>query len=67
VLACILTFVAGMPKTTAVTKPIAVVPGENDILSPMTGTVLALDQVPDSTFAAGLLGQGAAIIPRTIK
>ncbi|QOV67378.1 PTS beta-glucoside transporter subunit IIABC [Citrobacter sp. BDA59-3] len=67
VLACILTFVAGMPKTAAVTKPITIVPGENDILSPMSGTVLALEQVPDSTFAAGLLGQGAAIIPSDNK
>ena len=33
----------------------------------MTGTVLALEQVPDSTFAAGLLGQGAAIIPSDNK
>jgi PTS system beta-glucosides-specific IIC component len=24
----------------------------------MTGTVLALDQVPDTTFASGLLGNG---------
>jgi PTS system beta-glucosides-specific IIC component len=41
--------------------------GENDVLSPMTGTVLALDQVPDTTFASGLLGSGAAIIPSDNK
>ncbi len=33
----------------------------------MTGTVLALDQVPDATFASGLLGNGAAIIPADNK
>lgn len=33
----------------------------------MTGSVLALDQVPDSTFASGLLGQGVAIIPSVGK
>jgi len=63
VLACVMTFVAGMPKAPVITKPIAVPPGENDILAPMTGTVLALEQVPDSTFAAGVLGEGTAIIP----
>ncbi|WP_408580275.1 glucose PTS transporter subunit IIA [Acinetobacter baumannii] len=29
----------------------------------MTGSVLPLEQVPDTTFASGLLGQGVAIIP----
>ena len=33
----------------------------------MSGTVLALDQVPDSTFASGLLGKGVAIIPAVGK
>ena len=63
VLACVMTFVAGMPKVPVVTTPIAVPPGENDILAPMTGTVLALEQVPDTTFATGVLGEGTAIIP----
>ncbi|WP_278808750.1 PTS beta-glucoside transporter subunit IIABC [Obesumbacterium proteus] len=36
---------------------------ENTVLSPMTGTVLALENVSDSTFASGLLGRGAAIVP----
>ncbi len=62
ILACALTFFAGLPRKTI--EPMAVVKaGENDVLSPMTGTVLALDQVPDSTFASGLLGKGVAIIP----
>lgn len=34
----------------------------NDILAPMSGSVIALEQVPDSTFASGLLGKGVAII-----
>lgn len=65
VLACIMTVVAGMPRSASVsqaqTVPAAV--GEDDILSPMSGTVLALDQVPDTTFASGLMGSGVAIIP----
>ncbi|WBM69494.1 PTS beta-glucoside transporter subunit IIABC [Buttiauxella sp. WJP83] len=66
VIACALTWVAGLPRTETDAPVIAQVT-ENDILSPMSGTVLAMDQVPDSTFASGLLGDGAAIIPRTGK
>jgi PTS system beta-glucosides-specific IIC component len=33
----------------------------------MTGTVLGLSQIPDPTFASGLLGQGVAIIPSDNK
>lgn len=67
VLSCAMTLVAGMPGRAAESTPVAVPPGENDVLSPMTGTVLALDQVPDTTFASGLLGNGAAIIPSDNK
>lgn len=64
VIACVLTFIAGLPRTTSEQAAVVVAPvSENDILAPMTGSVLALDQVPDSTFASGLLGQGVAIIP----
>lgn len=63
-IACVLTFIAGMPNSREKNTGVAVVSvDENDILAPMTGTVLALEQVPDSTFASGLLGQGIAIIP----
>jgi PTS system beta-glucosides-specific IIC component len=62
-LSCVLTLVAGMPGRAVETTPIALTAGENDVLSPMSGTVLALNQVPDATFASGLLGHGAAIIP----
>lgn len=67
ILSCGMTLVAGMPRNTAPDAAIPITPGEDDILSPMTGTVLALDQIPDPTFASGLLGQGAAIIPSDNK
>ncbi|WP_312687857.1 PTS beta-glucoside transporter subunit IIABC [Kosakonia sp.] len=60
----VLTCVAGLPKMQAENAPIT--PAEvddNTLLAPMSGTVLALEQVPDSTFASGLLGEGVAIIP----
>lgn len=34
-----------------------------DIMAPMTGKVVPLSEVPDATFADGLVGKGAAIIP----
>lgn len=68
IIACALTLVAGLPRSTAEQAAVVVAPAsENDILAPMTGSVLALDQVPDSTFASGLLGQGVAIIPSVGK
>lgn len=33
------------------------------LLSPMTGTAVPLDQVPDSAFSRKLLGDGIAIVP----
>lgn len=36
---------------------------ENTILSPLKGNAVALSNVPDETFASGVLGQGAAIEP----
>lgn len=66
-LACIMTYIAGLPRSEVATEIAIVQPTENDILAPMSGTVLAMDQVPDSTFASGLLGEGAAIIPLTGK
>ena len=62
ILALVMTMIAGLPHKSA--EPITVAKAsENDVLAPMTGTVLALDQVPDTTFASGLLGKGVAIIP----
>ena len=37
-----------------------------DIVSPLPGTVVPLDKVPDPVFAAHSLGEGAAIIPDDI-
>jgi PTS system beta-glucosides-specific IIC component len=62
-LACLMSFIAGMPRKQANASQAQTPAGEDDILAPMSGTLLAMDQVPDSTFASGLLGQGAAIIP----
>ncbi|WP_187505833.1 PTS beta-glucoside transporter subunit IIABC [Pantoea agglomerans] len=67
ILGCGMTLVAGMPRNTTPDAALPVTPGEDDILSPMTGTVLGLGQIPDPTFASGLLGQGVAIIPSDNK
>lgn len=64
VLSFILTLVAGMPaRAVGGSQAVNIDVGEKDIFAPMSGTVLALDQVPDRTFASGLLGEGIAIIP----
>ncbi|WP_039058681.1 PTS beta-glucoside transporter subunit IIABC [Enterobacter sp. Bisph1] len=64
VLSCVLTLIAGLPNIPAAAQAdVAPEPKANEILAPMNGSVLALDQVPDSTFASGLLGKGVAIIP----
>lgn len=34
-----------------------------DLTAPIQGKVVALEEVPDQTFASGMLGQGVAIIP----
>ncbi|RNT25280.1 PTS beta-glucoside transporter subunit IIABC [Klebsiella aerogenes] len=67
ILACVLTFFAGLPRSQAERAVVVASAAENDILAPMSGSVLALDQVPDSTFASGLLGKGVAIIPAVGK
>ena len=36
---------------------------DNVVLSPLSGKAVALESVPDATFAQGVLGQGAAIEP----
>ena len=35
------------------------------IVSPMNGTIVPLELVPDNTFASGLLGKGIAILPNS--
>lgn len=36
---------------------------DNEILSPLAGKAIALEDVPDPTFAEGILGLGAAVEP----
>ncbi|EOY5383472.1 PTS beta-glucoside transporter subunit IIABC [Cronobacter dublinensis] len=63
VLACGLTLVAGLPPRENIAARDRQPVPDNAALAPLSGTVLALENVPDPTFASGLLGQGAAIIP----
>lgn len=65
VLACGLTWAFGLPRSVQSAPLPTAIAGDQDILAPMSGTVLALEQVPDATFAGGLLGKGAAIVPLT--
>ncbi len=62
-LACGLTLVAGLPGRTDEAASASEDAPQNAALAPLSGTVLALADVPDPTFASGLLGAGAAIIP----
>lgn len=51
-------------SSAAVTQTASAAPAaENEILSPLAGTAIALSDVPDPTFAQGVLGQGAAVEP----
>lgn len=43
-------------------EPLAEI-ADNQILSPLAGTAIALEDVPDPTFAEGILGLGAAVEP----
>ncbi len=36
---------------------------DSELVSPLTGTVIPLSQVPDAVFAGGALGDGVAIVP----
>ncbi len=47
---------------TASVQP-TITPTNNDVFSPLAGIAIPLTETPDETFASGLLGQGAAIIP----
>lgn len=39
------------------------VPGENTVCAPVTGTVIAMSEVPDPVFSTELLGAGCAVWP----
>ncbi|WP_343550567.1 PTS beta-glucoside transporter subunit IIABC [Pantoea sp.] len=67
--ACVTTYLFGLTATPAAAEPMPVAPAatltrRESVVSPITGDVIALDQVNDATFASGLLGKGAAIIPQ---
>lgn len=52
------------PSTgTAAPVPVGALADPNAILSPLSGTVVALKDVPDATFAEGVLGDGIAVEP----
>lgn len=67
VFSCVLTFLVGLPvmKASLEAKAVSItaeVDG-NSVLAPLSGVTLTLDEVPDPTFASGVMGDGAAIIP----
>lgn len=55
--------IANAAQAAAWTADRAVQPDEM-LLAPISGKVVALEQVADATFASGLLGAGAAIVPQ---
>lgn len=68
----ILTLIAGLPTGATSTAPAAAsnsaLPATSaaveTLLAPLSGKVIALENVADKTFASGLLGAGAAIVPQ---
>ena len=67
---CVMTLIAGLPAVVAPQKQaapaatsVAAVAGDDDIVAPLSGVTLPLDEVPDPTFSSGVMGAGAAIIP----
>ena len=66
VIAALLTLVAGQPRAAQAADSQhapAAREAKDAVLAPLSGEVVALDAVPDATFASGLIGAGAAIIP----
>ncbi|WP_353169090.1 PTS beta-glucoside transporter subunit IIABC [Providencia sp.] len=64
--ATIATYFFGSKKETVPTETVTNIDASatpNDILAPLSGAAIPLANTPDETFASGLLGQGAAIIP----
>ncbi|CAK9885705.1 MAG: PTS system beta-glucoside-specific EIIBCA component [Candidatus Erwinia impunctatus] len=67
-LSCVMTLVAGgvaggKQAEEKKTENNEMIIGENDVLAPMSGTVLPLDKIADATFASGMLGAGVGIVP----
>lgn len=71
IFACAMTYVFGLRESApqpAVAEPVAApapatLTRRESVVSPITGDVLPLEKVKDETFASGLLGKGAAILP----
>ena len=69
IVATIMTLVLGFTEDAEVRKEDAAAAAPRDpagvvtLRSPLTGTAVALSSVSDPTFAEGILGQGAAVIP----
>ena len=57
----------GTPAGETAPIPVGALADSNAILSPLSGTVVALKDVPDATFAEGVLGDGIAIEPKEGK
>jgi len=71
VVAVVMTLVLGFDDTLLGGAPVAAKPVRSDadaqpgtaLAAPLTGTVVPLAEVPDATFAGGVIGQGVAIRP----
>ncbi|MTH47903.1 PTS beta-glucoside transporter subunit IIABC [Intestinirhabdus alba] len=63
--ACLMTMIAGLPAvpTASSAATAAAKHDDNTLLAPLSGVAIPLEAVPDATFASGLMGAGAAIIP----
>ena len=72
IFACAMTYAFGLQEFApqpAVAEPIAAsapatLTRRESVVSPISGEVLPLEKVKDETFASGLLGKGAAILPQ---
>lgn len=67
--ACVMTYLFGLsePLPEAPSEPAATpktLTQRESVVSPMAGDVIPLEHVNDETFASGLLGKGAAILPQ---